>query len=90
MRGKGKIRIWPAYFDVRYSRSKGRRVPRDKAVRDPSIEDVEIAAAKLGLNPILQPGLAYSKYPWRKTGVILIDKKGTKGEVLYMIAEALK
>lgn len=90
MRGKGKLRIWPAYFDVRYSRSEGRRVPRDKAVRDPSIEDVEKAAVKLGLKPILQPGLAYSKYPWRKTGVILVDKRGSKGEVLYMIAEALK
>ena len=90
LRGKGKLRIWPAYFDVRYSRSEGRRVPRDKAVRDPSIEDVEKAAVKLGLKPILQPGLAYSKYPWRKTGVILVDKRGSKGEVLYMIAEALK
>ena len=90
MRGKGKLRIWPAYFDVRYSRSEGRRVPRDKAVRDPSIEDVEKAAVKLGLKPILQLGLAYSKYPWRKTGVILVDKRGSKGEVLYMIAEALK
>ena len=90
LRGKGKLRIWPAYFDVRYSRSEGRRVPRDKAVRDPSIEDVEKAAVKLGLKPILQPGLAYSKYPWRKIGVILVDKRGSKGEVLYMIAEALK
>ena len=90
LRGKGKLRIWPAYFDVRYSRSEGRRVPRDKAVRYPSIEDVEKAAVKLGLKPILQPGLAYSKYPWRKTGVILVDKRGSKGEVLYMIAEALK
>ncbi len=90
MRGKGKLRIWPAYFDAKYTRSQGRRVPRDKAIREPAIEDIEKAAAKLGLKPVLQPGLAYSKYPWRKTGVILVDKKGSKTEVLEMIAEALK
>lgn len=90
MRGKGKLRIWPAYFDIRYSRGEGRRVPRDKAIRDPKIEDIEKAALKLGLKPILQPGAAYSKYPWRKKGVILVDKKSSKTKVINMIAEALR
>ena len=90
MRGKGKLRIWPAYFDVRYSRGEGRRVPRDKAIREPKIEDIEKAALKLGLKPILQPGTAYSKYPWRKTGVLLVDKKGSKTKVINMIAEELR
>ena len=90
LRGRGKLRIWPAYFDIRYSRSKGRRVPRDKAVRDPKIEDIEKAALKLGLKPILQPGAAYSKYPWRRTGLLLVDKKGSKVEVINMIAEELR
>ena len=90
MRGKGKLRIWPAYFDIRYSRSDGRRVPRSQAVRDPQIDVIENAAKKLGLKPILQPGAAYSKHPWRKTGVLLVDKKGSKTEVVKMIAEALR
>ena len=90
MRGRGKLRIWPAYFDIRYSRSEGRRVPRDKAIRDPKIEDIEKAAMKLRLKPMLQPDAAYSKYPWRKTGVLLVDKKGSKAEVINMIAEALE
>ena len=90
MRGKGKLRIWPAYFDIRYSRSDGRRVPRSQAVRDPQIDVIENAAKKLGLKPVLQPGAAYSKHPWRKTGVLLVDKKGSKTEVVKMIAEALR
>jgi signal recognition particle subunit SRP19 len=90
LRGRGKLRIWPEYFDIGYSRSEGRRVPRSKAVRDPKIEDIEKAAMKLGLKPILQPGAAYSKYPWRKTGALLVDKKGSKTEVIDMIAEALR
>lgn len=90
MRGKRKLRIWPAYFDIRYSRSKGRRIPRDKAIRDPKIDDIEKAASKLGLKPVLQAGKAYSKYPWKRTGVLLVDKKSSKTEVINMIAEELR
>jgi signal recognition particle subunit SRP19 len=90
LRGKGKLRIWPAYFDIGYSRSDGRRVPRSQAVRDPQIDAIEKAAKKLGLKPILQPGAAYSKHPWRKTGVLLVDKRGSKADVIKMIAEALR
>jgi signal recognition particle subunit SRP19 len=89
LRGKGKLRIWPAYFDVRNSRGEGRRVPRSLAVRDPKIEDIEKAALKLSLKPILQAGAAYSKYPWRKTGVLLVDKKGSKTDVIKKIAVEL-
>lgn len=90
MRGKGKLRIWPAYFDIKYSRGDGRRVPRNLAIRDPKIEDIEKAAVKLGLKPVLQPGKSYSKYPWMKSGVLLVDKKGSKTDVIKMIAEKLR
>ena len=90
MRGKGKLRIWPAYFDVRYSRGEGRRVPRDKATRDPKVEDIEAVAQKLGLNPILQPGKAYSKQPWKHSGVILVDKRGSKTDIINKIAGSLR
>lgn len=90
MRGKRKLRIWPAYFDIRYSRSKGRRIPREKAIRDPKIDDIEKAASKLGLKPVLQAGKAYSKHPWKQTGVLLVDKKGSKTEIINMIAEELR
>ncbi len=90
MRGKGKLRIWPAYFDIRYSRGDGRRVAREKAVRDPKVEDIEKAALKLGLKPVLQAGKAYSKYPWMRTGVLLVDKKGSKTEIINKIAKELR
>lgn len=90
LRGKGKLRIWPAYFDVQYSRGEGRRIPRSQAVRDPKIEDLERAANKLGLKPILQAGSSYSKYPWSKTGVLLVDKKGRKAEVIKKLAAELR
>ncbi len=90
MRGKGKIRIWPAYFDIRYSRSEGRRVPRDRAIRDPKLDDLEKVSNKLGLNPIIQPEKRYSRQPWKRSGVVLVDKKGTKAEIIKNIAKSLR
>jgi len=90
MRGKGKIRIWPAYFDIRYSRSEGRRVPRDRAIRDPKLDDLEKVSHKLGLNPIIQPEKRYSRQPWKRSGVVLVDKKGSKTELIKNIAKSLR
>ncbi len=90
MRGRGKLRIWPVYFDSSYSRGEGRRVPRTKAVKDPKAEDVEKAAKRLGLNPILEPTAKYSKQPWRPVGVVLVDKKGSKTKIVKEIAEELR
>ena len=90
MRGKGKLRVWPIYFDANYSRGEGRRVPRTKAVKDPKAEDIEKAARRLGLNPILEPTATYSKHPWRPIGVVLVDKKGSKTWIINGIAEELK
>jgi signal recognition particle subunit SRP19 len=90
MRGKGKIRIWPAYFDIRYSRSEGRRVSRDRAIRDPKLDDLEKVSNKLGLNPIIQPEKRYSRQPWKRSGVVLVDKKGTKAEIIKKIAKSLR
>jgi signal recognition particle subunit SRP19 len=90
LRGRGKLRIWPVYFDSSYSRGEGRRVPRTKAVKDPKAEDVEEAARRLGLNPILEPAAKYSKQPWRPIGVVLVDKKGSKTRIIKEIAEELR
>jgi len=90
LRGKGKLRVWPVYFDASYSRGEGRRVPRSKAVRDPKAEDIEKAARRLGLNPILESAATYSKQPWRPIGVVLVDKRGSKTRIINDIAEELK
>jgi len=90
LRGRGKLRVWPVYFDASLSRGEGRRVPRSKAVRDPTAEDVEKAARRLGLNPVLEAAAKYSKQPWRPVGVVIVDKRGSKTRIIRDIAEELK
>lgn len=90
MRGKGKLRLWPAYFDADRTRNQGRRVTKTQATREPTPDAIERAAQRLALNPIVEPGLAYSKQPGAKTGVVLVDKKMKKTETINKVAAELK
>jgi signal recognition particle subunit SRP19 len=90
MRGKGKLRLYPAYFDVNLTRSQGRRVVKTQATRDPTPDAIERAAQRLKLNPIVEPGLTYSRQPGAKTGVVLVDKKTKKTETIDKIAAELR
>lgn len=90
MRGKGRLLMWPSYFDVEYSTSQGRRVPRSQAIRGVKSEEVFKAAEDLGLKPVLKPGSAYSKRPWLKTGVVLVNKTGPKTHILKDVLQKIK
>lgn len=81
--------IWPAYFDAELSRKEGRKVARNMAVKNPSIDDVYKAAKRLMLNPIKEEK-AYPSRWWRKEGRILVDKKYKKADIIRKIAEVIK
>jgi len=88
-RDDGKIVVWPAYFDKNATRDQGRRVPKNLAVEKPSVESIAKAAQSLGLNPVLEKQAAYSARHWERKGRVLIDKKGTKIDLLKKIAKRL-
>ena len=89
MRQQDKIIIWPAYFDSTKARNDGRRVSKNLAVPSPRIDEVKQAAEKLGLAHELVADVGYAKTPWLKTGMILVKKKGSKGQVVLLIAKQL-
>lgn len=89
VRQQDKMIIWPAYFDSTKSRNDGRRVSRNLAVPSPRIIEVKEAAEKLGLAHELVADVGYAKTPWLKTGMILVKKKGSKGQVVLLIAKQL-
>jgi signal recognition particle subunit SRP19 len=89
MRKQEKIIIWPSYFDSARSRIDGRRISRSLAVAAPRVAEVKEAAEKLGLACELVPDAGYSKTPWLKTGMLLVEKKGSKNQTISMIAKQL-
>jgi signal recognition particle subunit SRP19 len=90
LRGRGRLLIWPSYFDVEYSTSQGRRVPKSQAIRGVKSEEIFQAAEDLGLKPVIKPASAYSKRPWLKTGVVLVDKTGPKTKILEDVLQKIK
>jgi len=89
MRKQDKAIIWPAYFDQAKTRKKGRRVPKSLAVQSPKIVEIKIAVEKLGLKHEFAPEACYPKTPWLKTGMIMVEKKGSKERVIRKIANQL-
>ncbi|WP_448577795.1 signal recognition particle protein Srp19 [Thermosphaera sp.] len=84
-----RIILYPSYFDSTLSRSDGRRIPASLAVPSPSIEEIYNAAAKLGLNPVVENDKAYPGKWWVK-GRVIVDKKYGRMELLRKIALEIK
>jgi signal recognition particle subunit SRP19 len=89
MRKQDKAIIWPAYFDQAKTRKKGRRVPKTMAVQSPKILEIQEATQKLGLKNEVVATAGYPKTPWAKTGMLLVEKKGSKEQVINRIAKQL-
>jgi signal recognition particle subunit SRP19 len=89
MRKQDKIIIWPAYFDLSKTRKNGRRVPKNLAVHSPKILEIQEAAQKLGLGFEVVADKGYPKMSWVKTGMLFVEKKGSKEQVINLIAKQL-
>ena len=89
MRTKGMIILWPVYFDSAITWGEGRRVPKSMAIRAPKTEDIIKAAVSAGLKVELQPTVAHPRYPWIKTGYVLVEAKESKAKFMKLIASKL-
>jgi signal recognition particle subunit SRP19 len=89
MRKQDKIIIWPAYFDQAKTRKDGRRAPKDLTVLSQKILELQEAAQKIGLKFEVVADKGYPKTPWVKTGMLLVEKKGSKEQVISRIAKQL-
>lgn len=89
VRKQDKFIIWPAYFDAGKTRMEGRRVAKTLALPNPRMTEIELAAAKLGLAHELVPEKGYPRTPWAKPGMLLVEKKGSKEQVISQIAKQL-
>jgi signal recognition particle subunit SRP19 len=89
MRKQEKAIIWPAYFDVNKTRKEGRRVPKNQAVPAPRISEIQEAAIKLELENELVPEKGYPRTHWAKPGMLLIEKQGSKEQVISRLAKQI-
>jgi signal recognition particle subunit SRP19 len=90
VRKQEKFIMWPAYFDANKTRAEGRRVPENVGVPSPRMLEIQEATAKLGLEHELVPEKAYPRTPWSKHGMLMVEKQGSKEQVIKRIAKQLQ
>ncbi|MCS7097313.1 MAG: signal recognition particle protein Srp19 [Candidatus Methanomethylicia archaeon] len=86
MSKKRMIVIWPAYLDATLTRSRGRRIPKEIAVSNPTLQEIKEAIKELNLNFIVEEGKKYPKMWFKDKGRILVEKSGRKIEIIKKIA----
>jgi signal recognition particle subunit SRP19 len=89
MRQQDKAIIWPVYFDLSRTRKMGRRISKSIAIKSPKINEIANAASKLGFQYQVIPEVSHPKKPWVNTGLLLIEKKFPKEQLLNKIAQQL-
>jgi signal recognition particle subunit SEC65 len=58
-------------------------------VQSPKIQEIKEAVEKLGLKHEIAMETGYPKTPWFKTGMIMVEKKGSKEQTIKKIAKQL-
>jgi len=89
MRKLDKAIIWPIYFDASKTRKQGRRVQKNLAVQYPKITEIKEAVDRLGLSNEVRVDAYFSKMPWAKTGMLLVEKREPKEKIIQKIAKQL-
>lgn len=79
--------IWPAYLDADVSRSKGRRVPLDIAIDEPTIEEIAAAAQQVGYDAVIERDRTYPREYEQRGRVLIKDADdASKNDLVQAIA----
>jgi len=82
--------IWPAYFEKKYSRGRGRRVPQRYAVEDVSLDMVVKAVQSLGYPFSVERDKKYPPFWWESRGRLIVKANISKSKLIKQIAAKLK
>ena len=80
--------IWPVYLDADRSRGEGRRVPRDLAVEEPTVEEIAKAVQQIGYDAVVERDRSYSREPWKTRGRVIVRgaDDSTKNDLVQAVA----
>jgi signal recognition particle subunit SRP19 len=81
--------LWPEYFDSKLTRAQGRKVNKNLAVPEPSLEMLSKALHKLDIEHVLEEDKAYPGEWHLKKGRALVPIAIPKGQLLVKVGEIL-
>jgi signal recognition particle subunit SRP19 len=93
MRKRDGIIIWPAYFEKNYTRAEGRRIPKNLAAENVSINILEEAAESAGFEFDVEGDKLYPRTAFgNNSGYLMIKDTGghNKKRILLMLAKGVR
>ena len=82
--------IWLDYFNKTLPRNKGRRLPKEKCIFDPSLKELIDATKAAGLEMTeSEDKVRFPKRPYVRSGYIVLPKDSSKTKILNKISEKL-
>ena len=83
--------IWPAFLDAELSRSQGRRVSRDQAIQDPTVDEIATAVQQVGYDAVIERNKTYPREYEQRGRVLVKDADdATKSDLLGAVAAYLQ
>ena len=90
MKDYAHIVVWLDYFNKTLPRKKGRRLPKEKCIFDPSLKELIDATKAAGIEPTeTEDQVRFPKRPYVRSGYIVLEKKSTKTSIMNKISEKL-
>lgn len=90
MKDYDHVVVWLDYFNKNLTRAKGRRLPRDRCVFDPTLKELADATAACGLAVAEQSdGARFPRRPYVRSGYVVLAKDGPKSAHVRRISDAL-
>ena len=86
---KGACILYPCYFNAGLERKQGRKVPRSKAVPNPSLADLEVALKKNGI-PFKAEPKPHPGHWSRREGRVVVTWDKSKYELLKRVSAKLE
>jgi len=84
------IAIWPQYLDKKLSLSEGRKIAKEYAVSEPSLNEIERALKRLNLQYNVQKEFSYPGKWYEKSGRVLVEWDKTKLELIREVSLKIK
>ena len=82
--------IWLDYYNKTLPRNKGRKLPKEKCIFDPSLKELIEASKAAGLEPKeTEEQVRFPKRPYVRSGYIVLEKNATKINIMNKISNKL-
>ncbi len=82
--------VWLDYFNKTLPRNKGRKLPKEKCIFDPSLKELVDASKAAGLElKESDEKVRFPKRPYVRSGYIVLPKGSPKTKILNKISEKL-